>query len=357
MPKFHPLKIRDIRRETGDCVSIGFEVPAELKNEYAFSPGQHLTLRTRLNGEEIRRSYSICTSPADDDLRVAVKKVEGGRFSTFANEKLQQGQVLDVMSPMGTFTPKLSPEQAKYYVAFAAGSGITPVISIMKSVMETEPQSCFTLFYTNQRTDSIIFLERLDALKSKYMERLAVHYILTKEDPGTELLHGRIDRQKCQRLCSALLDVEDVDEFFLCGPEEMIRNIKATLTDLGVDGEKVHFELFTASATKKGSKKVKWIPPAQPVLSKITITLDGKTFAFDYNSSGQVILDAAQKAGADLPYACKGGVCCTCKAKVLEGDVEMEVNYGLVPEQVAVGYVLTCQAHPRTEKVVLSFDE
>ena len=357
MPKFHPLKIRDISRETGDCVSIGFDVPAELKKEYAFEPGQHLTLRTHLEGEEIRRSYSICTSPFSGELRVAVKKVAGGRFSTFANEKLKVGETLDVMTPMGTFTTKLSPGQARHYVAFAAGSGITPVISILKTALETELASFFTLFYANQRSNSVIFLEQLDALKSKFMERLSVHHILTQEDPGTELLYGRIDEGKCSRLCEVFLDVKDVDEFFLCGPQEMIKGVKEALSKMGVDGRKIHFELFAAAPASKTGSTTKWTPPVQPVLSEITITLDGKTFTFDHTSSGLPILDAAQKAGAGLPYACKGGVCCTCKARVLEGAVEMEVNYGLEPEQVAAGYVLTCQSHPKTTRVVLSFDE
>jgi ring-1,2-phenylacetyl-CoA epoxidase subunit PaaE len=357
MPKFHPLKIRDIRRETGDCVSISFDVPAKLKNEYAFEPGQHLTLRKQLDGEEIRRSYSVCTSLAEGDLRVAVKKVEGGRFSTFANEKLKVGETLDVMTPMGSFTTKLAPGQARHYVAFAAGSGITPVISILKTALEKEPHSCFTLFYANQRTGSIIFMEHLDALKSKYMERLSIHHILTQEDPGTELLHGRIDERKCGLLCKAFLDMTDVDEFFLCGPEEMIKNIKGALAQMGVDAGKIHSELFAAGIKSQTGAVAKWTPPARPVLSEITITSDGKTFTFAHTSSGLPILDTAQKAGADLPYACKGGVCCTCKAKVLEGAVDMEVNYGLEPEQLAAGYVLTCQSHPKTSRVVLSFDE
>ena len=356
MPKFHTLKVRELRRETDDCVSVSFEVPESMREEYAFIQGQHLTLKTTLNGEEVRRSYSLCTGPNEGDLRVAIKKVAGGQFSTFANERLQAGDLLDVMTPMGSFHTSLDPVQRKHYVAFAAGSGITPVISIMKATLETEPQSHFTLFYGNRSTESIIFRDQIEDLKNRYLLRLSVHHILSQEDPGSELFHGRIDTEKCEAFCSLLIDPSDVDEFFLCGPESMIEAVKETLLSKGVDRKKVHTELFTSPVGKLGGDK-KWTPPARPVLSKITITLDGNTFTFDHTTSGVPILDAAHKAGADLPFACKGGVCCTCKARVMEGEVEMEVNYGLEPEEVEDGYVLTCQSHPKTDRVVLSFDE
>ena len=357
MPKFHSLKVRELRRETHDCVSVSFEVPEKLRDEYEFLHGQHLTLKTKLNGEEIRRSYSICTSPNDADLRVAIKKIHGGQFSTYANEHLQAGDTLEVMTPMGSFHTSLDSHQKKYYVAFAAGSGITPVMSIMKSVLETEPGSHFTLFYGNRNVDSIIFRDQIEALKNQYMRRFTIHHILSQEDPGAELFHGRITAEKCRVFCSKLLDVEEVDEFFLCGPEPMIDAVQETLQKLGVDRRKIHLELFTSPVGKLGVSEKKWTPPAQSILSKITITLDGKTFTFDHPSTDVPILDAAQRNGADLPYACKGGVCCTCKAKVLEGEVEMEVNYGLDPEEVEAGYVLTCQAHPKTSRLVISFDE
>jgi ring-1,2-phenylacetyl-CoA epoxidase subunit PaaE len=357
MPRFHALKVRELRRETHDCVSVSFEVPEELRDEYQFLHGQHLTLKTQLNGEEIRRSYSICTSPNEADLRVAIKKIPGGQFSSFANEGLQAGDTLDVMTPLGSFHTALDAGQKKFYVAFVAGSGITPVMSILKSVLETEPESHFTLFYGNRNTDTIIFRDQLDDLKNRYLQRLTIHHILSQEDPGSDLFSGRIDAGKCEVFCSKLLDVEEVDEFFLCGPEPMIFAVQETLQTMGVDSRKIHFELFTSPVGKLGVSEKKWTPPAQPILSKITITLDGNTFTFDHTSSDVPILDAAQKKGADLPFACKGGVCCTCKAKVLEGEVEMEVNYGLEAEEVEAGYVLTCQAHPKTDKLVLSFDE
>lgn len=357
MPKFHTLKVREVRRETADCVSVSFEVPMELKEEYQFIPGQHLTLKTDLEGGEVRRSYSICTSPNENDLRVAIKKVQGGQFSAFANELLQPGDSLDVMTPLGSFHTPLDSGQQKHYVAFAAGSGITPIIAILKAVLETEPKSHFTLFYGNRATESIIFRDQIEDLKNKYLQRLSIHHVLSQEDPGADLFYGRIDAGKCKLFFSRLLDPEDVDEFFLCGPESMIESVKGTLEDLGVPRSKIHLELFTSPVGKLGVTDKKWTPPVQPVLSKVTITLDGNTFTFDHTSSGAPILDAAQKAGADLPFACKGGVCCTCKAKLLKGEVDMEVNYGLEPDEVEKGYVLTCQSHPKTDVVVLSFDE
>lgn len=356
MPKFHSLKIQEIRKETEDCVSISFEVPEGLQSEYEFTQGQYLTLRTQINGAEVRRSYSICTSPNDDDLRVAIKKLEGGQFSTFANETLAQNDLLDVMTPMGNFYTPLHADNEKHYVAFVAGSGITPILSILKTTLVKEPKSHFTLFYGNRYSDSIIFKEQIEALKNLHLGRLSVHHILSQEHPGSELFYGRIDEAKCHSFCKYLFDPATVDEFFLCGPESMINAIRETLSSLGVDEKNIHFELFTSPVGKLGDSKSQ-NGSTKSVLSKITITLDDNTFEVNLNSTEDTILDAAHKMGADLPYACKGGVCCTCKAKVLEGEVEMEINYGLEPEEVEAGYVLTCQSHPKTPKVVVSFDE
>ncbi len=357
MPKFHPLKVKDIRHETADCVSVGFMLPEELREEFSFKQGQHLTLKTLVNGEEVRRSYSICSSPLDDDLRVAVKKLPGGLFSTFANEKLLVGETLDVMTPMGSFHTPLDPAHEKQYVAFAAGSGITPIISILKTILLTEPKSSCTLFYGNRSTDTVIFKEELEELKNRFLQRLSLHFIFSQEDPGADLFFGRIDEEKCKTFCTKLLNVEEVDDFFICGPEMMIDAVQQTLYSLWVPKHKIHFELFTSPVGKLGNDQKRWQAPAAPVLSNITITIDGKTFDFAYSSAKETILDAAHKAGADLPFACKGGVCCTCKAKILVGKAEMEVNYGLEPEEVENNYILTCQAHPLSDKVVLSFDE
>ncbi len=355
MPKFHPLKIKEVRRETGECVSVAFEVPKELQPEYRFIQGQHLTLKTELGGEEVRRSYSICASPNDDVLRVAIKKLEGGRFSTFANEQLQAGDILEVMTPMGRFFTKLDPANEKNYVAFAAGSGITPILSIMKAVLQQEPKSEFTLFYGNRKVDSIIFREEIEGLKNEYMGRLGVHHILSRELQGSELFSGRIDAEKCSAFCDKLIDPEGVDEFFLCGPEPMIHSLRDTLVNRGVPRENIHFELFVAGLNGKAQKKEQG-RKAQSVEASIHITLDGNAFEFPLTSGEDTILEAAHKVGADLPFACKGGVCCTCRAKLVEGEVEMDVNYALEPEEVEAGYILTCQSHPKTERVVVDFD-
>lgn len=357
MPKFHKLKIREVRRETPDCVSLSFEVPNSLKEEYQFLPGQHLTLKTNLGDTEIRRSYSICTSPTDGDLRVAVKQVPDGVFSSFANQRLSPGSELDVMTPMGHFTLEASPQQQRHFVAFAAGSGITPVISMLKTVLEQEPASHFTLFYGNRNTESIMFRDEIENLKNEYLTRLSVHHILSQEDPGADLFYGRIDAEKCRKYCALLFDVNSIDAFFLCGPEPMIMSVKSTLLDLGVEEKRIHFELFTAAGANGTGTTKRWTSNSGVASSKITVTLDSKTFTYNHDQPSETILDAASRISSDLPYACKGGVCCTCKAKVLEGQVEMEVCYGLEREEVEAGYVLTCQSHPKTASVVLSFDE
>jgi ring-1,2-phenylacetyl-CoA epoxidase subunit PaaE len=354
-PKFYSLTIKDIRRETADCVSVAFEVPHELKTSYQFIPGQYLTLKTTLDGEEVRRSYSICSSPLDGDLRVAVKKVEGGRFSTFANEVLQVGNVLDVMTPMGNFHADLNIKNAKHYVAFAAGSGITPILSILKTVLKTEPNNHFTLFYGNRSTDAVLFREAIEGLKNEHLGKLGVHYVLSKEFHNSDLFTGRISAEKARIFLTKLVDVAEVDEFFICGPQEMNEAIRDLLLEFGVERKKIHVELFTTGIPKNGQTKV-----AKTKLTgfeaQIQITLDGNTFQFPLLSSGDSILDGALQAGADLPYACKGGVCCTCRAKLVAGEVTMDVNYALEPDEVAAGYILTCQSHPKTARVIVDFD-
>jgi ring-1,2-phenylacetyl-CoA epoxidase subunit PaaE len=357
MPKFHILSVKEVRKETADTVSVAFDVPVELQSEYDFIQGQYLTLRKEINGEDVRRSYSICASPLDNEVRVAIKKVEDGRFSTFANEVLQAGDSLEVMTPMGRFYTELKPENDKRYVAFAAGSGITPIMSIMKTVLKTEPNSEFILFYGNRKTDSIIFKEEIEALKNIYLERLSVYHVLSREALGSPLFEGRIDKERTAKFCNLFLDVNTVDEFFLCGPEEMIFGVKDQLAELGVDAKKVHFELFTSPAGKLGAKKAKKKAPVTEGLNDVSIILDGHSYSFQLGEAGKNILDAALAEGADLPFACKGGVCCTCRAKVKEGSVNMDVNYALEPWEVEQGFVLTCQSHPTSKKVVVDFDE
>lgn len=357
MARFHALRIKNIRKETKDCISIAFEVPAHLAEEFAFKPGQHLTLKADIDNEDIRRNYSICTSPSENDLRIAVKKVDGGRFSNYAAEKLAVGDVMEVMTPLGSFTTPIDAGHKKYYAAFAAGSGITPVLSLMKTILEKEPGSQFTLFYGNQRSKSIIFLEEIEGLKNRYLGRLSVYHILSREYPGSDLFYGRLSKEKSGEFFKRILNPKDVDEFFICGPAEMIESVKESIENQGVDAKKIHFELFTVPGEKSRKAAVERRVPAEKILSHISVTREGKTFSFDLFSTEETILDAASQAGANLPFACRGGVCCTCKAKLLEGEVEMEVNYALIPEEVAAGYILTCQSHPKTGKVVVSFDD
>ena len=353
---FHELIVREVRRETPECVSIAFTVHPELKEIFQYKQGQYITLRTKIGGEDVRRSYSICSSPLDSEIRVAVKKTEQGLFSTYANEQLKKGDILDVMPPIGKFFVALDPAQSMQYVAFAAGSGITPLLSIIKTTLRTELKSSFTLVYGNRNRHSIIFKEELEALKNIYMERFRVIYILSREKTDAAINFGRIDAEKCSALCHKNIDITTTDAFFLCGPEHMIFSVKDQLERSGVDKKKIHFELFTTPGTKK-AKEYKLHPTEKKeVKSNITIKLDGISFDFDLGFEGDAILDAALKQGADLPYACKGGVCCTCRAKLLEGEVDMDVNYGLEPEEIEQGFILTCQSHPKTEKVVVDFD-
>ncbi|BDS11704.1 1,2-phenylacetyl-CoA epoxidase subunit PaaE [Aureispira anguillae] len=357
-PTFNTLKIKEVRKETVDCCSIAFEVPEALKTAYSFVQGQYLTLKADINNEDVRRSYSICTSPADEELRVAIKQVENGKFSTFANHQLQAGDSLEVMTPTGNFYTVLDASNEKHYVGFAAGSGITPIISIMKTVLETEPKSRFTLFYGNKNTGSIIFREQIEALKNIYMERLIVHYFLSREMLDAPLMNGRIDASKCTDIFDKLLDVSDVDECFACGPESMIFAVKDTLIDRGYDEKHIHFELFTSPLGKLGQeKKIEVKEADKGKITEVTVNLDGKAFQFDLPFGSENLLDAALKQGADLPFACKGGVCCTCKAKLKEGAVKMALNYALEKEEVEAGFILTCQSYPTTEKVVVDFDE
>lgn len=354
MTRFYPLRVRDIRRETPDAVSVAFDVPDNLRDTFRFVQGQYLTLRTEIGGEEVRRSYSICTGVDEGDLRVAIKKVEDGVFSTFASEQLRVGDTLESMPPLGNFHTELAPAHRNLYVAFAAGSGITPVMSILKTTLKQEPQSRFILFYGNRSFDHIIFREQLDELKNRYPERLAVHHVLSRESLGSDLFQGRLDGDKCTAYARLLFRAADVDAWFLCGPEDMIFSVKDALAQMEVDPKKVHFELFTTSGIKKAAAKTSSGKAAFD--ASITVIQDGTQFDFNLTSDGSTLLDAAMRAGADLPFSCKGGVCSTCKAKILEGEVEMDVNYGLEPDEVAAGYVLTCQSHPKTKRVVVSFD-
>ena len=343
-----------MNRETPDCVSLCFEVPAELQENFNFTEGQHVSIRTSINGEDVRRSYSICSAPHENELRIAVKKVSNGIFSTWANEQLKKGDLLEVMPPSGKFHATPSSTEKKNYLAIAAGSGITPIISILKSTLIKEPTSQFTLIYGNKNRVSIIFFEQLEALKNKFMDRLSVHYILSRERSDSALNYGRIDPEKLQ-LLEPLVGFKSIDECFLCGPEEMIFSAKDLLKNYGIPERNIHFELFNSN---KGTAKM--VAPVKAIentsKAAVSITLDGRTTEFNMPLEGQSILDAAQAQGADLPYACKGGMCCTCKAKLLEGRVAMDVHWGLEDEEIQKGYILTCQSKPLTEKISINFD-
>lgn len=354
---FHPLAVNNINRETADCVSVAFQVPENLREEYRFIPGQYLTLRTKINGEDVRRSYSICSSPLDGELRVAIKEVEGGVFSTYANRNLKEGDVLDVMTPQGNFLLQPKAENKNIYVAFAAGSGITPMMSIIKAGLEMEPNSCFILVYGNRSTSSIIFRNELDDLKNTHLNRLEVHHILSKEDQGSDLLYGRIDSAKVKNCSGRFFEPAEVAAFYLCGPGSMIESASEMLQSLGVEKSKIHFELFNATGHADKVDHSKPIVTGGKIASKVTVVLDGDETHFDMISTGKTILDAALDAGADVPFACKGAVCCTCRAKLLEGTAAMEMNYALMDDEVADGYILTCQSHPTSERVVVSYDE
>lgn len=352
---FEKLRIKDIRKETADCVSIAFDVPVTLQQAFSYKQGQYLTLRCFINNEEIRRSYSLCSSPLDNEWRIAVKKVADGSFSTYANTSLQIGDTLDVMPPMGKFYTDTDIVHTKQYVAIAAGSGITPIISIIKTILQSEPASTVTLVYGNRNRHSIIFREELEALKNKHISRFRLIHVLSREITDAAINTGRIDTTKCDELFTRMVNPQ-ADEFFICGPEQMTFCVKDFLLHKGVDAKKVHVELFTASRQPAKARAAAATTGDEQPTSRITVKLDGTAFDFDLAYDSDNILDAALFHGADLPYSCKGGVCCTCRARLVEGQVDMEVNYALEPEEVAQGFILTCQAHPRSEKVVVDFD-
>jgi ring-1,2-phenylacetyl-CoA epoxidase subunit PaaE len=354
-PKFHTLVIADVRRETEDTVSIAFGVPESLRSDYAYKSGQYLTLKAIINGKDTRRSYSLCSSPFENEWRVAVKRVENGVFSNFANDSMKAGDSIEVMTPTGNFALTSDQNASKNYALFAAGSGVTPILSIAKTVLKEEPNSSVTFFYGNKNFGSIIFREEIEALKNNYMDRLRVIHVLSRESLGNQIQKGRIDKAKCNELYNAFLKNEEIDAVFVCGPEDMILGVKESMSENGVNEKNIHFELFTAPGQKKTTAKLE--PSGPTISSNVSIILDGDQLDIALESDGENLLDAAQRAGADLPFACKGGVCCTCKARILEGSARMDVNYALEKDEVEAGYILTCQAHPTSEKLIVSFDD
>ncbi len=361
-PRFHTLTISDIRQETADSLSIAFQVPEHLREAYQFTQGQFLTLKAEVQGEELRRSYSICIGTKqyanNGQLRVGIKQVAGGKFSNWAKQALRLAQELEVMTPDGRFYTALRADNALHYLGIAGGSGITPMLSIIETTLEAEAASSFTLLYGNRNTASVMFLEELDGLKSRFLTRLQLVHVLSDEPQEIDLFHGVLDQARCSQLLSALQLPERIDHSFICGPEPMMNAAEAALLAAGLSPKSISIERF---GTPLPSGTTAPLPAAvahdDTPKAQVWLTIDGKARLMQVPFEGPAILDAGLAAGANLPYACKGGVCCTCRAKVTEGEVRMDKNYTLEPEEIAQGFVLTCQAHPVSGTVRISFDE
>ena len=356
MAEFYPIKVAEVVKETKDTVSVTFDIPQELKQTFAFTQGQYLTLRKVLKGEDVRRSYSLCSSPLENEWKVAIKEIPGGIFSTYANNELSKGDELELMKPAGSFFVEIDPNVPKNYVAFAAGSGITPMLSIIKTHLLSEPNSTFKLFYLNRTVKSIIFKEEIERLKNQFFGRFQVFYFLTKEQRDIPFLNGRFDTEKLHVLTKTFIDIADTSDCFICGPKEMIFLIRDHLVANGFNAGNVHYELFFSGDSEKDNKHIAEVLEQKVDGTEVTIIDGGKEFHFVMDEDFDNILDGALAAGADLPFACKGGVCSTCKCKVIEGTVEMKVNYALEEKEVKQHLVLSCQAVPTTKKVVVDFD-
>lgn len=371
--RFHPLAVREVRRLTADSIEVTFEVPSEFAGEYDYAPGQYLALRKELNGRELRRSYSICAAPVPGELRVAIKRDLGGEFSTWANESLAAGTVIDVMSPQGTFTTQLVPASGpdgvgkvadRHYAAIVAGSGITPVMSLARSLLAASPHTRFSLVYSNRTAQDVMFLEELAELKDRHPARFALFHVLTRERRVSDVFSGRLDADRLQVFLENLVRPHDVDEWFICGPFELVQLVRDTLEEAGVDRQHVRFELFTTDRPDRLAVGEHSGQHGRPVVvdenegvHTINFTLDGvsATVATALHSR-ETILNAALRVRSDVPFACAGGVCGTCRAKLVTGTVDMDENYALEPEELERGYVLTCQSHPTSDAVTVDYD-
>ena len=349
----HLLTVSGLDRITDDAVAITFEVPEELREEFRFSAGQHLALRAPAVGDDVRRSYSIASPATTGTLRVGVKRLPGGVFSSYATERLRVGDTLEVLTPAGGFTARFDPAQARHYGAVAAGSGITPILSILSTALEVEPGSRATLVYVNRTSADVMFLEELEDLKNRHLQRFQLIHVLAREAREAELLSGRLDRDKLTSLLDALVPA-GVDEWFLCGPLALTDLVRDTLLARGVEADHVHRELFTAVGAPVRPRPP---TPGPTTGSTVSVVLDGRTSTFTLAPDGEPVLTAALRVRSDAPWACRGGVCGTCRARVVEGRAEMDANYALEPADVAAGFVLTCQAHPVTPTLVLDFDQ
>jgi len=350
---FHDLRVTEVATLTDDSVAVTFDVPPELAERFDYLPGQHVTIRETIDDEDVRRSYSICAPAGSGKLRVGIKQLPGGAFSTFACGSLRAGDTLEVMSPVGEFTIDIDPERPRKAVAIAAGSGITPVLSLISTSLEREPLSSWTLIYGNKTANSVMFLDELEGLKDRYHPRFQLFHILSREGSDVPLLSGRIDGEKIRTIHDHLIGAEPVDGWYLCGPYEMVTTARDTLHDLGVDESRIHDELFFAGPVDPSK-----LPPEPPVGEgsvDLTVILDGR--AVETRMAPETsILDAALRVRTELPFSCKGGMCATCKGRIEQGEVRMDKNYALVDSEVEAGFVLTCQAHPVTEKVVVRYD-
>lgn len=357
MSKFFKLRIAETRKETEDCISVRFDVPEELSEIFEYKQGQYLTLRTEIRGEEVRRSYSLCSSPLDNEWRVAIKKLPGGVFSSWAHEHFKAGMEVEVMPPLGRFYCELDPHKDTSYVLFASGSGITPIMGTLKTILRQVPKARVKLFYGNKNVASIIFREELEDLKNKYLGRLSIHYILSRQDQESEWFNGRLDIDKLKHYAKIFFQPDEVEAYFICGPQPMLLALRQGLFDLGVEKSRVHVELFNSYVEHTAPRDPEEAKALEGKAARVDIKVDGKSTSFMLPYGGKTVLDGALAQGADLPYACKGGVCCTCKARLVEGEVQMEVNYGLEDDEIAMGYILTCQSHPRSEHLVVDFDQ
>jgi ring-1,2-phenylacetyl-CoA epoxidase subunit PaaE len=353
---FHRLEVAELTPETADAKSIRFHVPEGLGEAFRFKPGQHLTLRADIGGEEVRRNYSLCVAPEEGVLKVTVKRIAGGLFSTWANEALKQGDRLDVMEPHGSFTWDFRADAANHYVAFAGGSGITPVISLLKTAMIEEPNSRFTLFYGNRDSQSVIFLEELAQLKNQHMDRLEIHHFLAEESEDIDLFNGMLDRAKCDDVLDVLVDPAGAAAFFICGPGPMMDAAEEALRARGVGSDRIHVERFTADRPPEALQAQLEAASREARGMTMLVTLDGRKRRVPFSAEAGNILDSARLAGLPAPFACKAGVCATCRARVLSGAVEMAARYGLTDEEVAAGYVLTCQSVPKGEGLEVDYD-
>jgi ring-1,2-phenylacetyl-CoA epoxidase subunit PaaE len=352
---FHTLRVAEVVPETVEASSIRFEIPPELRERFAFKPGQHLTLRAMLNGEEVRRNYSLCTAPDEQDWMVTVKRIGGGLFSNWVGDRLKAGDVIDVMAPHGSFTTDFDPSRKRHLVGIAGGSGITPVMSLIKSTLRYEPQSRFTLLYGNRDSSSVIFLEGLAALKDKHLGRLEIYHFLDAEEQDIDLFNGMLDRARCEEAIQYLVsDAAEVDGWFICGPGPMMDAAEGVLLDRNIPKERIHIERFTADRPPEAVARE--IAELQTKAEGVTVsvTLDGRTRRVPFTAGN--ILDSARSSGLPAPFACKAGVCATCRAKVTKGKVEMAARYGLTDEEVAAGYVLTCQSVPLGDGVAVDYD-